>query len=231
MDDLELLRRYAKDGCPQSFEAIVRRHIDWAYWSCVRQAGGDQELAEDVTQSVFVLLARKAAHLPAGAALSGWLFNTLRFMCRTAKRDQHRRRRHEAGAAISPQAASPLRLEQETWERMAPLLDEAVASLRESDRQIVLLRFYEGDGFAEIGAALGVSATAARQRLSRAVKRLGQFFKRRGIVIPATALALTLLARTAGAAPAALSQGVLCSAAGARSVSLGVRGVLRRTSR
>src|SRR2546421_2719867 len=193
MDDRELLRRYAKDGCPQSFEAIVRLHIDWVYWSCMRQIGGDHELAEDVAQSVFVLLARKAAHLPAGASLSGWLFNTLRFMCRTAKRDEHRRRRHEAGAAISPQAASPGNLEQETWERMAPLLDEAVASLRESDRQMVLLRFYEGEDFAQIGAALGITVAAARQRLSRAVKRLGQFFKRRRIIVPAMALALTLL--------------------------------------
>ena len=234
MDDLELLRRYAKDGCPQSFEAIVRRHIDWVYWSCVRQiGGGDHEVAEDVTQSVFVLLARKAAHLPKDTSLSGWLFNTLRFMCRSAKRDQHRRRRHEAGAAISPQqAASPaVNLEQETWERIAPLLDEAVASLRESERQIVLLRFYEGEDFAQIAAALGITVVAARQRLSRAVRRLGQFFKRRGIIVPATALVLTLLARTASAAPAALSQTVLCSAAGAASVSLGVRGLLRKTSR
>src|SRR3954447_17303009 len=99
MDDLELLRRYVKDGCAKSFAIVMRRHIGWVYSASLRQVG-DAALAEDVTQSVFVLLTRRAAELSDKVVLRGWLFNTLRFVAREARRNQGRRRRHEARVAV-----------------------------------------------------------------------------------------------------------------------------------
>jgi hypothetical protein len=121
-----------------------------------------------------------------------------------------RRRRPEARGAVergaTATAAAVDGIEEGTWAQMAPLLDEAVASLRESDRQAVLLRFYEGRSFAQVAEALGVSEVAARKRVSRAVERLGAFFKRRGVGLTAAAAlaAMLMTAQSAMAAPAAL---------------------------
>jgi RNA polymerase sigma factor (sigma-70 family) len=200
-DDLRLLRRYAADGCARSFETVVRRHIGWVYSSSLRQVG-DAHLAEDVTQAVFVLLARRAATLHDDTLLTGWLFNTLRFTAREARRKEARRRKHESAAALAPQTPAPEGIDRQSWEAMAPLLDEAVGSLKESDRQALLLRFYEGREFVDIARILGLTEPAARKRVSRAVERLGRFFKKRGIARPtALILALVLLTRSSEAAP------------------------------
>lgn len=214
MDDLELLARYVKDGCAKSFGIVMRRHIGWVYSASLRQVG-DAALAEDVTQSVFVLLTRRAADLGPGVQLRGWLFNTLRFVAREAQRKQGRRRRHEAQVALQCDAAEHDNgIDESAWRQMSPLLDEAVASLRETDRQAVLLRFYEGKNFAKVAEALGVSEVAARKRVSRAVARLSAFFKRRGVVLSAVMVGMLMIARTASAAPPAALLEALGSACG-----------------
>jgi len=187
MDDSELLRRYATDGCSESFALIVRRHFGWVYSASLRQVG-EAALAEDVTQSVFILLTRRAGELGERVVLRGWLFNTLRFVAREARRKQGRRQRHEAIVAGQRQEHISEAVDEGAWAEMSPYLDEAVASLRESDRQAVLLRFYEGKSFAEVAEALGTSEVAARKRVSRAVERLGAFFKRKGVVVTAAVL-------------------------------------------
>src|SRR5258706_554257 len=149
MDDRELLGRYVKDGCAKSFEIVMRRHIGWVYSASLRQVG-DAALAEDVTQSVFVLLTRRAGELGDKVVLRGWLFNTLRFVAREARRNQGRRRRHEArvavdiGAAVA--AAKMNGIEESAWEQMSPLLDEAGAGLRGAGRVGGVRRGFLGGG-------------------------------------------------------------------------------------
>src|SRR6266511_3993857 len=60
MNDFELLRCYAEDRSEAAFAELVKRYIDFVYSAAFRQVGGDAHLADDVTQSVFVDLARKA---------------------------------------------------------------------------------------------------------------------------------------------------------------------------
>ncbi|HYE18104.1 MAG TPA: RNA polymerase sigma factor [Tepidisphaeraceae bacterium] len=233
MTDLDLLRRYVADGSPEPFEAVVRTHAGWVYAASLRQVR-DTALAEDVTQSVFVLLARRAAELverePADAGVvSGWLFKTVRYTALSALRKEGRRRRHEAKAAIAADtlaadSADPAAAPGErAWERLGPHLDEAVASLTESDRQAVLLRFYEGRSFAEIAQAIGTTEPTARQRVSRAVRRLAAFFGRRGITLPAAALAAILWAGQSNAAPlpAGVCASLTAAASGAGAMSAG----------
>jgi DNA-directed RNA polymerase specialized sigma24 family protein len=98
MSDFELLRRYGREGCEEAFAALVGRHIDWVYGACRRQVG-DAALAEDVTQAVFVTLARRAKTLGEGVSLSGWLFTTARYASASALKLERRRRRHERVAA------------------------------------------------------------------------------------------------------------------------------------
>ena len=61
--DAKLLCRYLRERSEGDFAELVGRHIDLVYSTALRQLGGDQELARDVAQSVFVDLARKAESL------------------------------------------------------------------------------------------------------------------------------------------------------------------------
>lgn len=213
IEDVELLRKYVKDGCAKSFELIVRRHIGWVYSAALRMVH-DAALAEDLAQSVFVLLESRAKTLKPGVSLSGWLFNTLRFLAKDSLRKDQRRRKHEARAAVPESAKAPNGVDDAVWEQMSPLLEEAVATLSEADRMAVLLRFYEAQEFAEIGSELGVSEVTARKRVSRAVKKLGAFFKQKGVMVPAAILAGILFSRSAQAAPAQIVDSVLSAVTG-----------------
>src|SRR3954452_18904967 len=139
MDDRELLQQY-EGGSESAFAELVRRHLNWVYSAAWRQVG-DAHLAEEVAQSVFVLLARKAGSLRSSVVLSGWLFRTTRFVASRALRAELRRKRREQEAsAMNPSTTDET---DAVWQRLAPHLDQAVASLSEPDRSAVLLRFYE----------------------------------------------------------------------------------------
>src|SRR2546428_7770957 len=104
MGDWELLQAYVTQHSETAFATLVQRHLNWVYSAALRQTG-DRALAEDVTQAVFVLLARKAGHLRTGTLLTGWLFRTTGFVATRAMRTEYRRKRREEVASamkISP---------------------------------------------------------------------------------------------------------------------------------
>ncbi len=200
--DHELLARY-RAGSAEAFAELAGRHVDWVYAACRRRVG-DEHLAADVTQTVFAAL---AADGRAGreAAVAGWLFGVLRHTAARAVRDRARRRRHEAAAAVDPLATAG---DDAAWADLAPLLEDAVGRLRAADRRAVLLRFYQRQTFAQVGAALGVSEDGARKRVGRAVDRLRRDFAARGVTAAEAALPGLLLGRCAEPAPAALAAAV-----------------------
>jgi RNA polymerase sigma factor (sigma-70 family) len=175
------LRDFIQTGSGDAFERIVRAHGDAVYSQCRRQLGDPAE-AEEVTQQVFITLAEKARRIPANAILSGWLFNTARYCCANHRRGMARRREAERKAAVMRS-----RIEQDSAAaytvgfELEPLLDDAIARLGRTDRDAVLLRFFEGRSTREVGTALGVSEDAAKQRISRAVEKLRSYFNRRGV--------------------------------------------------
>jgi RNA polymerase sigma factor (sigma-70 family) len=169
MDDSTLLAEYVRTGSQQHFATPVNRHVNWVYTICRRQAGDN--LAEDVTQAVFATLARKAPHLRSGTSVSGWLFKTARYASATAHKIERRRREHERRAAAMNPIQTPPPTDQD-WEQILFELDGAVARLRESDRCVILLRFYQGLSHEEAGMVLGISSVAAQRRVSRAVEKL-----------------------------------------------------------
>src|ERR1035437_4147622 len=97
MGDWQLLQAYAKNRSEAAFAELVRLHLDWVYSAALRHVG-DPHLAEDVVQSVFVLLARKARDLGPGTLLGGWLFRTTRHVAAHARRAEQRRKTREATA-------------------------------------------------------------------------------------------------------------------------------------
>ena len=134
---MALLREFAEQHSDQAFAILVSRHINKVYSAALRQTRNPHH-AEEITQAVFVVLARKARHLRDGTNLSGWLYHTTRLTTVTFIRSENRRARREHEAHMQTLSISP---ETEAWQQLAPLLDDAVASLGTTDRDAILLRF------------------------------------------------------------------------------------------
>ena len=207
MDDRELLEAYARDRSETAFAELVRRHLAWVYSVALRHTG-NEALAKDVAQSVFVLLAQKAGSLRSGSLLGGWLFRTTRFVGNRALRAEKRRKTREETAASMIASTTFPDENEAVWKQLEPYLDQAVAALSEADRQAILLRFYEKRPLLEIGRQLGLSEEAAKKRVSRAIQKMREFLVRRGVTVAGTLLAGLMAEHTVQAVPAALAASV-----------------------
>ena len=211
MNDWELIQQYAKTGSEPAFAELVQRHLAWVYSAALRQVGQPQ-LAEEVAQSVFVLLARKAGGLRSGTIVGGWLFRTTRFVASRASRAEFRRMNRHQTVSIMTAANALSRDNEANWEQLAPHLEQAVAALSGPDRAAILLRFYEKKPLQEVGKSLGITEDAAKKRVRRAVDKLRTFLARRGVSLGAAAILSILALNTVQAAPAALATGVINAA-------------------
>jgi RNA polymerase sigma factor (sigma-70 family) len=207
-DDLPLLREYARSQSETAFATLVNRHLNLVYSVALRQVA-DPHLAEDVTQAVFILLARKAHALGPKIILPGWLCRTARYASANALTLQRRRQHREQEAFMNAESPEP---DPETWRHIAPLLDGAMAQLGQKDHDAVVLRFLQGRNFKEIGDILGASEDAAKMRVGRALEKLRQFFLKRGVRSTAAVIAGAMSAHSVQAAPTALAKSVTAAA-------------------
>jgi RNA polymerase sigma factor (sigma-70 family) len=167
MTDHDLLLHYTRTGSQDAFAQLLHRHLDWVYSACRRQVK-NSTLAEDVTQAVFLALARKAPSLSPSVSISGWLFTTARYASATALKIENRRLLHERQAAtMKPETLPP-----PSWQLIEPRLDAALASLPAADRQAVLLRYFQNLSHQAIATTLNISEGAAQKRVTRALDRL-----------------------------------------------------------
>ena len=203
MNDHALLREYADAGSQTAFGQLVERHVALVY-SAARRRLGDAHLAEDATQQVFLRLARKARDLPPSVIVSGWLYRTGGLVASEIARHEQRRRERETRAA---QAMNDTATDA-TWREIEPLLEEAMDHLGNTDRDAVILRYFENKSLREVGTALGVTDDAAQKRLSRALEKLRAFLARRGKTVAGGALAGAITTGAIQAAPAGLAQSV-----------------------
>src|SRR5215470_3919152 len=97
-DDHALLREYLQRSSEEAFAILVTRHVNKVYSVALRHTR-DPHQAEEITQAVFVILARKARSLQKHTSLSGWLFKSAHLASLTFLRSELRRaRRHEEAA-------------------------------------------------------------------------------------------------------------------------------------
>ncbi len=215
VSDMELVREYATRDSEQAFAALVKRHVDLVYSAALRQVR-DPHLAEEITQAVFIVLAQKAKSLGRGTILSAWLCRTARYAAADALKAQHRRLRREQEAYMQSVSHES---ESDTWSKIAPLLDAAMAGLGKKEHDALALRFFEGRGFGELGAAMGISEAAAKMKVSRALEKLRKFFNRRGIVLSTALISTAVSAGSVHAAPVALKTSVAVGATQGAAVS------------
>ena len=209
MDEQDLLRAYAERADEGAFTELVRRHGDWVY-SAARRQLGDVHLAEDVTQAVFLMLARKARSLVGYGYSGGWLLHAARYCAKEAKRDRARVARREKEAAGMRKEA----VEEAGWEEVAPELDAAVGKLGKSDREAVLLRFYEERPLVEVGRAMGISEEAARKRVDRAVGKLRGLLAKKGISGTTAGLSAVLVGNVVERMPEHLVEKIVLAVGG-----------------
>lgn len=202
-DDAECLRRYAEAHDEDAFAEFVRRNVDMVYSAAYRQTGGDGYLAEDIAQKVFVAAAQKAAKLGRHPVVGAWLYQTTRYAAidsvRSRRRQQVRENLASQMTETNPEPEASM-----DWEQVSPELDKIVASLGERDRDAVVLRFFGGKSFAEIGEQLQLSEGAARMRVERALEKLRNRLAKLGIKSSVAALGLLLAEKGVMAAPVTL---------------------------
>ncbi len=191
MEDQTLLQRFTDSGSEEAFRTLVARHLSMVLAVAERRTGSGS-LAQDIAQSVFATLARKAHQLKARPGLTGWLYRTTLNECAQAHRRNHAhaRKMNEFSQHLLNNAAG-----RNVWQEALPLLDDAIDKLPSADRELILLRFFERKSFRQIAESIGKTETAAQKQGERALQKLGDTLRRKGVTISGTILASGLAAQ------------------------------------
>jgi len=206
-DDMALVREYAAHQSEPAFETLVTRYVHLVHSAAVRQVA-DPHLAEEVTQAVFIILARKAGSLGPKTILPSWLHRAACFVAADALKIQRRRARREQEAHMQSLLNESPSGTDDAWPQIAPLLDTAIAGLNDKDRHVIVLRFFENRSLADVGLALGANEDAARMRVNRALEKLRRYFSKRGVSSTTVIIAGAISANSVQVAPAMLAKSV-----------------------
>jgi RNA polymerase sigma factor (sigma-70 family) len=230
-DDHQLLAEFARANSEPAFATLVTRHVGLVYSVALRSTG-NAHAAEEISQAVFIILARKADKMPRHAVLSGWLYQTTRLTAANYLRGEIRRHHREQEAYMQSTLNEPESDANQVWHQVAPLLDGALDKLGTKDRDALALRFFENKSMAEVGTALGASEDAAKMRVNRALEKLRKLFTKRGVMFSATLITSVVAANSVQAAPVGLAKTISAvaitkgAAAGGSTLAL-VKGALK----
>jgi RNA polymerase sigma factor (sigma-70 family) len=209
--DAELLAAWATQRREPAFHALVVRYADLVHMASKR-ACGDDTLAADASQLVFIQLVQKAKSLLGHPSLAGWLHVTAVMKTRElmGKNQRESRKLNRFHSAMEPESSTPL---DGVWQEIQPHLNDALDSLSKNDREAILLRFYRSLSVKEIAATLGIATDAAQKRLDRATDRLREKLTRRGVTTAGSLSAVMLAGYATEAKAAPFSTSVLSSKA------------------
>jgi RNA polymerase sigma factor (sigma-70 family) len=221
--DEELLRRYAVEKSEEAFTELVERRCNLV-WAAAFRVLGDADLARDAAQRTFTDLARKAGQLSNLSALAGWLYRAGYLTAAKMARAESRRAQREQDAMRIQELSAVDPEEAKAAAEIQPLLDAALGDLPEPDRDAIVLRFLCGQNFVEVGRSLGVSDDTAQKRVARAIEKLRESLRQRGVRVSAGVAGAALSAAGSQAAPvgvaAALAQGAVASVSAGSVISL-----------
>ena len=199
MDSENHLLAYVRSGDEAAFTKVVEAYSSLVYGTAYRKTRNAQ-LAEEVTQNVFVLLARKAEKLVSRPGLGGWLHRTALLVSQNLLRSEaaHQRRTELMREKFDHSSGKDIEIFFEG-------VDEALDQLSDSDRMVVMMRYFEDKEFREIGAKVGKSADAAHKQCRRALDKLNRLLTAKGATFSLTTIGLVLSSELAKAAPVSSS--------------------------
>jgi RNA polymerase sigma factor (sigma-70 family) len=218
-NDAELLTEFAAKGSHAAFAVLVSRHGPMAHGIAMRVLSSHHD-AQDVTQAVFILLARDARKLASSPSVAGWIHTVTRRLALNAHKSRARRQRREHTAMEHATTTAPLNSAQEAPFRRE--LDAAIARLPERYRQPLLLVHLEGAPMYEVAKRLALHPDTLRTRLSRARGKLRELLGQRGVEIASVTVLSSFLTNELKASSAFSPQfasTVLHGAIGGASVS------------
>ncbi len=207
-DEKSLLTRYVATGDEQCFQELVDRYLGMVL-GCARRSIRNRELAQEVAQNVFTVLAQKCSKLSPEVSLGAWLHRATVFEATRARRKESLRREKMTEFAKHVDT-EPLEVS-EGWHEAVPLLDAAVDRLPRGDRHVVVLRFFEGRTYWDIGARVGKSEEAIRKQVHRALGKLSRLLHSKGVAISVSALATGLDHRVLAVIPDNGLVGAICA--------------------
>ena len=189
LDDMRLVQDFALRGSEEAFTALLDRHIKLVYSVALRYVG-DAQKAEDIAQSVFLLLAQKGPRLRRNTLISGWLYRAARLVAIRLRRSEMRREQREQ-EAVMQSIKEYFETEVQLFNRIPFDRVDAVAMdrLGEIERNAVLLRYFEGLPLAQVAAKLDLKEAAVRKQVSRALEKLRHYFAKKGVSVPVGSLA------------------------------------------
>jgi RNA polymerase sigma factor (sigma-70 family) len=196
--DRQLLETFARTGEESAFALLVRRHGPLVLGVC-RRVLGNAEDAEDAFQATFLVLARKAGHVPWHDSIRNWLYGVAFRVSRKARTLRAKRAERERQAAVQ----TPESKLESAWAEVRGVLDEELQRLPAKYRSPLLLCCLEGKTREEAADELGWSPGSVKGRLERGRELLRQRLTRRGLTLAAV-LGTTVLTETS--VSAALAQ-------------------------
>ena len=205
----KLLRDFAEAGSETAFRQLVSSYTNLVYSVAIRLVEGETQMAEEVTQTVFIDLAHFAKTIREEVPLAAWLHRHACYVSLNLLRAERRRRSRERRAV---EMENLRHTSESTYDHVAPLLDQAINQLNEGDRKVIVLRFFEQAPFRVIGEVIGISEDAARVRVTRALEKLHFILSKRGIAVPGAALATLLATSAVMTAPSGLAANISSAA-------------------
>lgn len=204
--DLQLLTEYLNDGSQTAFSTLVNRYIGLV-WATATRVNQSSIASDDIAQQTFLLLARKASELRNHTNLGGWLHRTSYLLALNELRSQRRAQQRQQDRMDAMNVWSESEQIREESDISANL-DEMLQRLRDQDRQLILLRYFQNYRWADIAETLKISEGAAKMSLRRALDKLRCHFERAGIITTVFALNSTLEASADVTAKAGSFQGL-----------------------
>lgn len=171
-------------GESSAFDVLVARWEDRIRGACYRFLGSEEE-ARDVAQEAFLKAYRAIGGFKREARFSSWLYQIATNLCR----DRLRRRRTRATVSLEEMEETggtiaetrPRADERLLQDDLARVVRRAIEALAEEQREVLILKEYEGLTFLEIAQALDVPVSTVKTRLYRGLAQLRLRLEREGV--------------------------------------------------
>ena len=180
MFEESLLRRWmeeAQAGDVASFEQLLKAH-EVLVLRIAQRLLLDRDEARDAAQEVFLRLHQSLDRFDGERPLKPWLYRTTVNICHDFRRKRRRVVSLEAASNASSLGPSPYAqlATQERWS----LVERALETIPERERDAIVLRDLEGLETAEVAAILGTSESTVRSQISKGRLKIRQFIESQG---------------------------------------------------